>query len=40
MVADQMTAVYLSPQDPDFFKSGNQPVALYRYRLELIPEVR
>lgn len=37
VVADQVTAVYLSPQDPDFFKAGNQPVALYRYRLELIP---
>jgi len=34
MTADQMTAVFLSPQDPDFFKAGNRPVALYRYRLE------
>ncbi|WP_341526312.1 DUF6816 family protein [Nostoc sp. UHCC 0302] len=32
--ADQVTAVYLSPQDPDYFKAGSQPVALYRYRLE------
>jgi len=39
IVADQVTEVYLSPQDPDFFKAGNQPVALYRYRLELIPGV-
>lgn len=39
VVVDQVTAVYLSPQDPDFFKAGNQPVALYRYRLELIPGV-
>ncbi|MBD2725285.1 hypothetical protein H6G96_02860 [Nostoc sp. FACHB-892] len=35
--ADQVTAVYLSPQDPDYFKAGSQPVALYRYRLEFIP---
>ncbi len=32
--ADQVTAVYLSPQDPDYFKAGSRPVALYRYRLE------
>ncbi|MGG6297228.1 DUF6816 family protein [Leptolyngbya sp. AN02str] len=33
IVADQVTAVYLSPQDPDFFKLGDRPVALYRYQL-------
>jgi hypothetical protein len=32
--ADQVTAVYLSPQDPDYFTAGSRPVALYRYRLE------
>ncbi|MCY7323387.1 MAG: hypothetical protein LH660_16665 [Phormidesmis sp. CAN_BIN36] len=32
--ANQITAVYLSPQDPNYFKSGETPVALYRYRLE------
>ncbi|HEY9625841.1 MAG TPA: hypothetical protein V6C84_00930 [Coleofasciculaceae cyanobacterium] len=40
--ADQVTAIYLSPQDPNYFKTipnGSflgepQPVALYRYRLE------
>ncbi|MCX7592991.1 MAG: hypothetical protein N2235_04370 [Fischerella sp.] len=32
--ADQVTAVYLSPQDPDYFKAGSRPVALYRYRLQ------
>lgn len=37
VVADQVTAVYLSPQDPDFLKAINQPVALYRYRLEFTP---
>ncbi|MEH2187465.1 MAG: DUF6816 family protein [Nostoc sp.] len=36
--ADQVTAVYLSPQDPDYFKAGSRPVALYRYRLEFIPQ--
>ncbi|MEH2375848.1 DUF6816 family protein [Nostoc sp.] len=34
--ADQVTAVYLSPQDPDYFKAGSQPVSLYRYRLEFV----
>ncbi|MEM8804498.1 MAG: DUF6816 family protein [Cyanobacteria bacterium P01_G01_bin.38] len=33
VTADQITAVYLSPQDPDYFKALNQPVALYRYQL-------
>ena len=35
--ADQVTAIYLSPQDPDYFAAGGHPVALYRYRLELMP---
>lgn len=35
--ADQVTAVYLSPQDPDYFKAVSQPVALYRYRLQFYP---
>ena len=35
--ADQVTAVYLSPQDADYFKALQRPVALYRYRLELLP---
>jgi uncharacterized protein YggU (UPF0235/DUF167 family) len=34
IVADQVTAVYLSPQDPNYFKAGTSPVALYRYKLE------
>ncbi|MGV0029273.1 DUF6816 family protein [Phormidesmis priestleyi] len=37
IVADQMTAVYLSSQDPDYFKTGETPVALYRYQLEFSP---
>ena len=32
--ADQVTAIYLSPQDPDYFKALDRPVALYRYRME------
>lgn len=35
--ADQVTAVYLSPQDPDFLSALGQPVALYHYRLHLSP---
>lgn len=41
IVADQITAVYLSPQDPDYFQARDRPVALYRYRLDfhaMIPE--
>jgi hypothetical protein len=34
ITADQVTAVYLSPQDPNYFKAGSHPVALYRYHLE------
>jgi hypothetical protein len=32
--AEQFTAIYLSPQDPDYFKTGDQPVALYRYHMD------
>jgi hypothetical protein len=35
IVAEQVTAIYLSPQDPDYFKALQSPVALYRYTLEL-----
>ncbi|MGB7440953.1 MAG: DUF6816 family protein [Coleofasciculaceae cyanobacterium] len=38
--ADQVTAIYLSPQDSDYFKALEKPVALYRYRLELLPTDR
>ncbi|MTJ48467.1 DUF6816 family protein [Dolichospermum sp. UHCC 0259] len=37
ITADQVTAVYLSSQDPDYFTAGSQPVALYRYRLKFVP---
>lgn len=35
--AEQVTAIYLSPQDPDYFQALSRPVALYRYHLELLP---
>lgn len=35
--ADQMTAIYLSPKDPNYFRAGLRPVALYRYQLRLQP---
>lgn len=35
ITAQQITAIYLSPQDPDYFKAENRPVALYRYHLDL-----
>ncbi|MGK7938704.1 MAG: DUF6816 family protein [Crocosphaera sp.] len=31
----QVTAIYLSPEDPDYFKAINHPVALYEYDLIL-----
>jgi hypothetical protein len=42
IIADQITAIYLSPQDPNYFKtlasnnplSEPHPVALYRYRMQ------
>ncbi|EAW36105.1 DUF6816 family protein [Lyngbya sp. PCC 8106] len=37
VTANQITAIYLSPQDPDYFKAQNQPVSLYRYQLKLLP---
>jgi hypothetical protein len=35
ITAQQVTAIYLSPQDPDYFQALQQPVALYRYDLGL-----
>jgi len=37
VLADQFTAIYLSPQDAAYFKAGDRPVALYHYRLTLTP---
>jgi hypothetical protein len=42
IIAEQVTAIYLSPQDPNYFEAIDpeslfgqpRPVALYRYRLE------
>ncbi|MEM9543696.1 MAG: DUF6816 family protein [Cyanobacteria bacterium P01_E01_bin.42] len=33
--AEQVTAIYLSPRDPDYFQTLGRPVALYRYHLQL-----
>ena len=33
--ARQITAIYLSPQDPDYFLASDRPVAIYRYQLNL-----
>jgi hypothetical protein len=33
--ADQITATYLSPQDPSYFQAAGQPIILYRYQLTL-----
>jgi hypothetical protein len=38
--AEQITAIYLSPQDPDYFQAGDRPVALYRYHLDLTKQVK
>lgn len=35
ITANQITAIYLSANDPQFFAANNQPVALYRYDLTL-----
>lgn len=36
ITADQITAVYLTPPHARAYLAGDRPVALYRYRLELI----
>jgi len=35
ITAEQITAIYLSPQDPNYFQALGHPVALYRYDLKL-----
>ena len=37
ITATQLSAIYLSPQDPDYFRSQNRAVAIYKYRLNLVP---
>jgi hypothetical protein len=36
ITATQISAIYLSPQDPDYFKARDLPVALYKYELDLV----
>jgi hypothetical protein len=36
IVGEQVTAVYLSPKDPNFFAASGHPVTLYRYQLRLV----
>jgi hypothetical protein len=40
IIANQITAIYLSPKDPNYFRVGNRPVALYRYDLQLKRDFR
>lgn len=35
--AEQITAIYLSPKDPNYFIANDQPVALYHYHLDFYP---
>jgi hypothetical protein len=41
ITATQISAIYLSPKDPDYFRTidklQSRPVALYKYRLSLVP---
>jgi hypothetical protein len=37
--ATQISAIYLSPQDPDYFRSRDRAVAAYKYRLDLVPAI-
>ncbi len=37
ITANQITAIYLSSKDPNYFNAAEKPVALYRYHLELFP---
>ncbi|XWK86658.1 MAG: hypothetical protein U7127_20995 [Phormidium sp.] len=37
ITAEQITAIYLSPKDPNYFSAIDKPVALYRYHLEFSP---
>lgn len=37
ITATQISAVYLSPQDPDYFRTLGRAVAVYKYKLDLVP---
>lgn len=39
IAATQISAIYLSPQDPDYFRSRDRAVAVYKYRLDLVPAI-
>ncbi|PSB57855.1 hypothetical protein C7B77_06915 [Chamaesiphon polymorphus CCALA 037] len=39
ITATQISAIYLSPQDPDYFRTRGRAVALYKYQLNLIPAI-
>ncbi|MFB2939134.1 DUF6816 family protein [Aerosakkonemataceae cyanobacterium BLCC-F154] len=38
ITAEQITAIYLSPQDPNYFIAAEKPVAIYKYNLEFYPQ--
>jgi hypothetical protein len=44
ITATQISAIYLSPKDPDYFqtisKLQSRPVALYKYQLKLVPTAK
>jgi hypothetical protein len=44
ITATQISAIYLSPKDPNYFRSINKlqsrPVALYKYQLKLVPTAK
>jgi hypothetical protein len=37
ITATQISAIYLSPQDPAYFRTFGQAVAVYKYQLDLVP---
>jgi hypothetical protein len=39
ITATQISAIYLSPQDPDYFQSRDRAVAVYKYHLNLVPAI-
>ena len=44
ILATQISAIYLSPKDPNYFKTisklQSRPVALYKYQLKLVPTAK
>jgi hypothetical protein len=44
ITATQISAIYLSPQDPNYFRTisklQSRPVALYKYQLKLVPTAK